>query len=119
MNSGEGLLVLAAQERTLSFLVKCCELILHDIPSDTLTTDVFPVQPEPEFKNEQETDGFDSLVGMAAEAPYRLPARLDLNRIQSLLGAKVAAARDHIWSLREDPGYFSEQLPRSRSTGRS
>ncbi|KAF0329038.1 hypothetical protein GQ607_003706 [Colletotrichum asianum] len=107
---GEGLLVLEAQERTLSFLVKCCELILHDIPSDTLTTDVFPVQPEPEFKNEQEADGFDSLAAMAAEAPYRLPARLDLDRIQSLLGTKVAAARDHIWSLREDPGYFAEQL---------
>ncbi|KAF5487168.1 hypothetical protein CGCS363_v013026 [Colletotrichum siamense] len=107
---GEGLLILEAQERTLSFLVKCCELILHDIPSDTLATDAFPVQPEPEFKNEQEADGFDSLAAMAAEAPYRLPARLDLDRIQSLLGAKVAAARDHIWSLREDPGYFAEQL---------
>lgn len=107
---GEGLLVLDAQERTLSFLVKCCELILHDVPPDTLTTDVFPVQPEPEFKNEQEADGFDSLAAMAAEAPYRLPARLDLDRIQSLLGTKVAAARDHIWSLREDPGYFAEQL---------
>uniref|UniRef100_L2GJ91 Uncharacterized protein n=1 Tax=Colletotrichum fructicola (strain Nara gc5) TaxID=1213859 RepID=L2GJ91_COLFN len=107
---GEGLLVLEAQERTLSFLVKCCELTFHDVPSDTLTTDVFPVQPEPEFKNEQEADGFDSLAAMAAEAPYRLPARLDLDRIQSLLGTKVAAARDHIWSLREDPGYFAEQL---------
>lgn len=44
---------------------------------------------------------------MAAEAPYRLPARLDLARIQSLLSARASAAEDHLWSLREDPGYFA------------
>ena len=47
---------------------------------------------------------------MAAETPYRLPARLDLDRIEALLQAKVSAAEDHVWALREDPSYFAEQL---------
>ncbi|PNY25651.1 Uncharacterized protein TCAP_04410 [Tolypocladium capitatum] len=111
---GEGLLILEAQQRTLKFLVKCCELILHDIPPDTLTADAFPLQPEPYLKSEKETDGFESLAVMAAEAPYRLPAHLDLDRIESLLRAKVSAAEDHVWALREDPGYFAEQLAEAK-----
>ncbi|KAJ0159166.1 hypothetical protein CTA2_10201 [Colletotrichum tanaceti] len=109
---GEGLLVLEAQQRTLQFLVKCCEGILHDFPSHTLTDDVYPLREEPHWKSDKEKDrdGFDSLAVMAEEAPYRVPARLDVDRIESLLQAKVAAAEDHIWALREDRGYFVEQL---------
>ncbi|KAJ5725631.1 uncharacterized protein N7483_006988 [Penicillium malachiteum] len=43
---------------------------------------------------------------MAAEAPYRLPAKLDLQSIKSLLSAKASAVKDHLWALREDPDYF-------------
>ncbi|KDN64659.1 hypothetical protein CSUB01_04297 [Colletotrichum sublineola] len=107
---GEGLLVLESQERTLGFLVKCCESILHDIPPATLTTDAFPVVEEPRLAGETPKDGFASLTVMAEEAPYRVPARLDVDRIESLLQAKASAAADHVWSLREDPGYFAEQL---------
>lgn len=42
--------------------------------------------------------------------PYRLPARLDLARLQSLLVAKRASTEDHIWSLRKDPGYFADNI---------
>ncbi|KAL6862573.1 hypothetical protein ACO1O0_002808 [Amphichorda felina] len=94
----------------LEFLVKCCEDVLHDIPADTLTTDAFLLQPEPHLKSEKDTDGFDSLTVMAAAAPYRLPAHLDLDRIEALLRASVSAAEDHVWALREDPSYFTEQL---------
>ncbi|EQL04262.1 hypothetical protein OCS_00012 [Ophiocordyceps sinensis CO18] len=107
---GEGLDILEAQERTLAFLVSCCLKILHDIPAETLTTDVFPPQPAPHLKSEKETDGLESLAVMAAEAPYRVPAQLDLGRIEALLRAKLSAAEDHLWSLREDPGYFAERL---------
>ncbi|KAL0930121.1 uncharacterized protein CTRU02_214941 [Colletotrichum truncatum] len=107
---GEGLLVLEAQQKTLSFLVNCCQNILHDIPSSDLTADTFPPQPVPYLKSEKEKDGFESLAVMAAEAPYRLPARIDWDRICSVLQAKMMAAGDHIWALREDPGYFAEQL---------
>jgi len=30
--------------------------------------------------------------------------------MELLLEAKVLAARDHIWALREDPGYFADQI---------
>lgn len=53
-------------------------------------------------------DGFDSLAVMAAEAPYRVPQRLDLTRVRSLLEAKASAAEDHLWALREDLSYFTE-----------
>ena len=104
---GEGLLILEAQERLLSFLVSCCRRIMHEIPEDAITGDAFPIKPEPQLKTKAETAGFDSMALMAAEAPYRLPARLDLARVQSLLSARASAAEDHMWSLREDPGYFA------------
>ncbi|KAM0228265.1 hypothetical protein ACHAP5_011998 [Fusarium lateritium] len=47
---------------------------------------------------------------MAAEAPYRLPEKLDFNRLTSLLEARKFAAEDHVWSLREDPAYFADQF---------
>ncbi|KAI0835934.1 hypothetical protein F5Y06DRAFT_274774 [Hypoxylon sp. FL0890] len=107
---GEGLHVLEAQERLLAFLVECCKQILHEIPADTLTTDAFPIQPEPLLQPEGESGGFNYLAIMAAEAPYRVPAYLDLERIESLLDARTAAAEDHLWALREDPSYFAAQL---------
>ncbi|KAK3351069.1 LOW QUALITY PROTEIN: hypothetical protein B0H65DRAFT_567970 [Neurospora tetraspora] len=106
---GEGLLVLEVQDRLLSFLVKCCTEILHEIPEDQLLSSKYPVQPEPHMKEESETTGFDSLAVLAAEAPYRVPAKLDFGRIESLLGAQAAASEDHLWSLREDSNYFVDK----------
>ncbi|KAJ5711451.1 hypothetical protein N7488_005607 [Penicillium malachiteum] len=40
---------------------------------------------------------------MAAEAPNRLPMKLDLQSVHSLLSAKASATEDHIWALREGP----------------
>ncbi|RMZ38916.1 hypothetical protein CA14_003389 [Aspergillus flavus] len=95
---GEGLLVMEAQARLLSFLVQCCQQLLHDIPESTLTSDSFPVLPEPQIKPESEISGFESLGVMAAEAPYRVPAQNDLRR------------KDHLWALREDPDYVARTL---------
>ena len=41
-------------------------------------------------------------------APYTVPIRLDLGRLRVLVDAKVGELEDHIWALREDPGYFHE-----------
>lgn len=106
---GEGLLILEAQDRLLSFLVDCCKEILHEISSTDLLSSEYPVQPEPPSKSENGVAGFDSLAVMAAEAPYRLPAHLNFGRIVSLLAARESAAEDHLWSLREDPGYFADR----------
>lgn len=107
---GEGLLILEAQQRLLRFLVQCCRLILHDMMDETITSDTYPILPAPQLKTEAEVEGFDSLAVMAAEAPYRVPQRLDLARVQSLLEARAFSAEDHLWALREDPGYFAETL---------
>ncbi|KAI1199819.1 hypothetical protein F5X97DRAFT_295493 [Nemania serpens] len=107
---GEGLLILEFQERLLEFLVDCCKAILHDIPLDQMTTNKFAVQPEPPLKESLDATGFATLNIMAKEAPYRPPAKLDLQKIESLLFARTARAEDHIWSLREDPSYFAETI---------
>ncbi|RAH82836.1 hypothetical protein BO86DRAFT_310613 [Aspergillus japonicus CBS 114.51] len=105
---GHGLLVLEAQARLLTFLVQCCRQLLPDIPVDDF--DAFPILPPPQVKSESELSSFESLRLMAAEAPYRVPAQLDLSRIESLLAARASAAEDHLWALREDPEYFASAV---------
>lgn len=105
---GDGLIVLKAQERLNAFLTKCCRLLLHEIPLESIID--FPVLPEPVLKQEGESAGFDSLTIMASEAPYRVPAKIDFDRIISLLAARTSAAEDHLWSLREDPAYFANAV---------
>ncbi|KAI0869427.1 hypothetical protein GGS24DRAFT_163939 [Hypoxylon argillaceum] len=107
---GEGLLILEFQERLLEFLVNCCKTILHDIPFDQMTSNQFAIQPEPPLKESLDSTGFSTLSIMAKEAPYRPPAKLDLEKIESLLSARTVRAEDHIWSLREDPSYFAETM---------
>ncbi|KAL4886219.1 hypothetical protein BJY04DRAFT_229337 [Aspergillus karnatakaensis] len=106
---GEVLLILEAQQRIHEFLLRCCELILHDVPEEAVLRD-YPVVPEPALKSETEINGFESLAVMAAEAPYRAPGKLDLGRIASLLSARASAAEGHIWALREDPDYYLRQF---------
>ncbi len=107
MQPGEGLQLLQIQERLYHFLVECCLAILHDIPRESFLQGDIPVQPEPPAFSTSET-GLNSLATVATEAPYCLPARLDLVRILGIVAAKRSAAEDHIWSLREDPGYFAD-----------
>ncbi|KAL6853213.1 hypothetical protein J3F83DRAFT_756200 [Trichoderma novae-zelandiae] len=109
-NPGDGLVILEAQDRLMKFLVDCCQDILHDISPDQLVSEAYPVQPEPPLQTGDEARGFESLASMAAEAPYRVPAQLDLGRIESLLAAKARASEDHLWALREDPAYFRQHL---------
>ncbi|KAL7805289.1 hypothetical protein V8C44DRAFT_352215 [Trichoderma aethiopicum] len=109
-NPGDGFIILQAQDRLMKFLVDCCHDILHDIAHDQLLSEAHPIQPEPPLQTGDEARGFDSLASMAAEAPYRVPAQLDLGRVESLLSAKARAAEDHLWALREDPAYFRQHV---------
>jgi hypothetical protein len=74
-----GLLILEAQERTMSFLLACVHLILHDV-KDLLQG---PKRSAPTLTSETGT-GFASLITTASRAPYLPPAQLDLDRIISL-----------------------------------
>ncbi|KAJ5169357.1 uncharacterized protein N7500_002140 [Penicillium coprophilum] len=107
---GEGLLILEIQAGILKFLYQCCTQILHDISESDLMSDSLPLSPEPPLYPESETSGFESLSVMASEAPYRVPAQLNLILVESLLSARASAAEDHLWDLREDPDYFSRTL---------
>ncbi|RYP76428.1 hypothetical protein DL769_003634 [Monosporascus sp. CRB-8-3] len=107
---GEGLLILECQDRLLEFLIRCCRKVLHDIPLPDLVSNAYAVQPELLFNTNSDKTDFTSLTKLAEKAPYRPPAELDLKKIESLLAARAARAEDHIWTLREDPGYFADQL---------
>ncbi|EKJ76105.1 hypothetical protein FPSE_03737 [Fusarium pseudograminearum CS3096] len=111
---GEGLLVLRTQVRTLDFLVNCCYQILHEIPPDELTGSAYSVQPGPSLKTGIDELGYSSIATMAAEVPYIVPSDLNLDRLASLLEAQMSAMEYHIWSLREDPGYFETELLEKR-----
>lgn len=102
MQPGEGLLILESQEKTLEFLVNCAMMTLHDVASPLKS----PVQPAPPRIVEPDS-GMSSLAAMSAEASYRPPANISFARIETLLGAARDAASDHLWALREDPGYFA------------
>ena len=51
-----------------------------------------------------------SLAGLAVEAPYLVPADMDLSRINGMISARATSARDHVLALREDPGYYEEYV---------
>ena len=107
LSPGHGLIVLEVQQRIYHFLVACCEHIMHDIVTEHLGTDLYAVRTLPVL-SQQTVNGFDSLAIMVAEAHYRAPASLDLSGLETLLAARLAAAEDHLWALKEDPGYFAE-----------
>jgi hypothetical protein len=112
---GDGLRVFELQERIYPFLVKCCEIILHDLlDSGTLSNDQFPIVSEtvatPAAEPSAITEILPSLASISAEAPYRLPANLDLDRLRGMFAARLSAAEDHLWELREDPGYFADTV---------
>lgn len=106
---GEGLMILEIQQGVWAFLVECCRALLHDIASDNLISDEIPVQPEPPALVGDPTE-WSTLAANTAEAPYRVPAHMDFERLKAVVSAKRAAAEDHAWSLREDPGYFADAV---------
>lgn len=106
---GMGLLVLQIQQELLQFLVQCCQVIFQDLSFESLTNADIPVLPEPHTLLPTET-AYPSLATLAADTPYRLPAHLDFRHLCSLASARSSAAKDHIYALREDPGYFSSVI---------
>ncbi|KAF9100522.1 hypothetical protein BGX27_000354 [Mortierella sp. AM989] len=109
VHPGYGLQILEVQERVYHFLLECCLQILHEKPRESLMIDNNPIESEPPALSITE-GGVNSLAVIAAMAPYRLPASIDLAHLQGLVAAKQSAMEDHIWSLREDPSYFADTV---------
>ena len=109
IHPGGGLLILEAQERIYRFLTECCAKILHDIEKENLADQSYPIEPEPPSVSSNAA-GLASLVTTVSEAPYRLPAKLDLEQLGHIIQTKSSEADDHIWSLREDPEYYASTI---------
>jgi hypothetical protein len=103
-DAARGLLVLEIQEKIWTFLASCARAILHDLPGQ-LIMKALPCDPFP-----SPTDDLvcTSWAEMAELTPYKGPRSIDLNKITRLLRAERDAYFDHYWTLREDPGYFTE-----------
>lgn len=109
-DTGMGLLALEVQGRILEFLLECCYRIFHDIPRDELCNIAAPPPPEPGAICIATSTSYLQSSAIAAEAPFKAPAKLDTHRLLALLEAKRTAAEDHLWEMREDPGYFQAVL---------
>ncbi|KEF61002.1 uncharacterized protein A1O9_02566 [Exophiala aquamarina CBS 119918] len=107
---GHGLLVLEQQSRILDFLVKCCFEILKDISRDEILYLGIVAQPKPPPLITNDDTSYVQLSTIVAEEPYRLPTTIDTPRLLALIEARRNAAEDHIWEMREDPGYFASVL---------
>jgi hypothetical protein len=102
-----GLLTLEIQQSIYNFLLKSVQTILHDInPADFKLAPHAP--PPGPLLNPPGV--WDSASKSALEADYRMPQQTSLASLIQLIDGRRLAANDHICSLREDPGYFLEQL---------
>jgi len=103
-----GQIILEIQDRTLHFLIQCAKAILHDITPDKVLGEQYPVH-EPlaplTLDNNSETI---TVASLAEEGPYHVPRAMDFDVLLNLVEAKRGESEDHMWALREDPGYFLE-----------
>ena len=108
---GIGYHILEIQERLLSFLVQFAVYMLRDVEPAGIESSVSAKYRaeavEPLAVIERGT--VRSLELMVLETPYCLP-EINFGQLAALLEAREAVAEDHIWSMREDPGYFAEEV---------
>ncbi|KAG9659514.1 hypothetical protein KCU64_g3805, partial [Aureobasidium melanogenum] len=105
--TGEALLILEIQQRIWRFLLASAKIIIHDLVVQPVqdSTCAHESQPDPLPTTEST---FVTMASSTVDAPYRIPAQLELSRLKSLVSAKRSAVADHIWLLREDPSYFAD-----------
>lgn len=110
---GEGLHVLKVQAKIMEFLLAMSGIILHDVQGLRSSVSRYPNLPEPPsllLSFDQTVGEMPSLPDIAAEAVYRVPTATNLGILGELITVRVEAAIDHVWSLRQDPGYFTDAV---------
>ncbi|KAL8688951.1 MAG: hypothetical protein Q9224_004760 [Gallowayella concinna] len=112
---GPGLVILETQQRLYGFLVRCAELLLHDIDMSKTaiahqtassiddTSLAYPAGLPGSVE-------WQSVSRMNTMASYHLPRPFSLDFLCRLAGAQRDAAEEEFWALHEDPGYFQEQV---------
>ncbi|CAD6586423.1 MAG: hypothetical protein ASARMPREDX12_002366 [Alectoria sarmentosa] len=112
---GEGLLLLEIQDKLMSFLVRCTELLLQDMDLSDEAMDVTVATPNSSWSGNKEPAGSEatewrSMMEANTEAAYQVPQQFAVERLRRLAAAKRDEAEDELWAIREDPAYFQEML---------
>ncbi|KAF3050907.1 hypothetical protein E8E11_003149 [Didymella keratinophila] len=107
--------ILALQAYMYGFLKECIMGIITDkldelnkISLDFDMTCEGPMLVPHECRHYCHTAGFSSLQDIIRESQYRALTLRDTDRLEALISACKSVAEDHVWMLREDPGYFTE-----------
>ncbi|KAI4612870.1 hypothetical protein J4E80_006925 [Alternaria sp. BMP 0032] len=105
---GHGLQILGIQKILYTFLQRCCFLLVGDLLSnEKARLDQYPVICRPKSLFNAATD-HKSRAEVSLMTPYGVSGQLSFDRLRCVISSKVGELEDHIWALREDPGYFSE-----------
>ncbi|KAI0105998.1 hypothetical protein F4814DRAFT_81233 [Daldinia grandis] len=108
VSPGEGLWILEIQDRLYKFLLDTCKIILHDL--DLKDNQVQVESKPPASIAKYKDDVATSLIFSQYKSIYHVPAKFDIRRLQSLIGAKLSQVQDTLRALREDPGFFASSL---------
>ncbi|TPX16058.1 uncharacterized protein E0L32_000392 [Thyridium curvatum] len=106
---GEGLWILEIQARLYAFLVDMAKRLIPGV-TDTLSNKAPPAAVNSNHARPDAAAEFQSLPVLSLEAPYSLPAQLNVQNLLNLAYAKLWEAEDHLWAMREDPSYFAATL---------
>ena len=111
----QGFIILENQKKVYSFLVRCVELLLHDIDLSASVAnkvaEVFEQEQSVGFKERwPEAKEWHSISEINTQACYGLPQPFSVESVRKWAGARRDEAEDNFWALHEDPAYFVEQL---------
>ncbi|CAG8959673.1 hypothetical protein HYFRA_00001577 [Hymenoscyphus fraxineus] len=102
LTAGETLLAMEIHDHVMRFLTKCCLIILNRTdPQDLMDAPILPDVPIPRKSRWADV----SCINW--EAPFVKPMEFNHHMIKDYLLVRRSAAEDHIWDLRENPGYFA------------
>ena len=113
LQPGEGLLLMEIQERKLQFLAKCAETIVQDLlQAKDMTPERYLAKYDESFAHLPAFSSSErpSLYQEIEEAQYKGPDQFDIGRLSTFVRARLHQAKEHIWSLREDPSFFQDTI---------